>query len=400
MNRETASVENGWSARTWLERLVEIDTTSRNSNLGLIELARDYLRSCGLKPRLTFDRQSTKANLFCSVPNAHGTDRGGWIFSGHTDVVPVDGQNWDTDPFVPTLVGNRVYGRGTADMKGFIAVVLAQVPALLKRNPSKPVHIALSFDEEVGCLGAPMMLEDLLASGVGPEGCLVGEPTSLQVVCSHKEYSVHRCSVTGQPAHSSVPMAGENAIERAADLVQFIRRLSDELRSNGMVDHGFDVPYSSIQTSLIHGGSAANIVPGSCQFDFSIRNLPDVEMQSILDQVRHCAQASILPSMKARTPSSNISFETLIRVPGLKADPESALFKLLSSLCSDNAIRKVAYGSEAGLFQRAGIPAVICGPGDIVRAHRENEYIELRELDECERLVRSLIRGSTANDQT
>jgi acetylornithine deacetylase len=379
----------------WLERLVEIDTTSRNSNLGFIEIVRDYLLHLGLAPRLTFSEDRAKANLLCSIPDMHGGVSGGLVFSGHTDVVPVDGQLWETDPFKLTQVGQRLYGRGTSDMKGFIAVVLSTLPAFLTSRISSAFHLALSFDEEIGCLGAPLMLQDLAEQGIKPRGCIVGEPTDMRMVAGHKGFSAHRCTVTGRNAHSSLPMAGVNAVEYAAELILFIRTLSDTLRTEGLQDTAFDVPYSSVQTATVRGGEAVNVVPGSCRFDFSIRNLPEIDPDEVLAQVRDFAERIVLPQMKTRGAEVDITLDTLARVPGLIADPGNEFFTMMRQLFRDDTVRKVAYGSEAGLFQRAGVSTVVCGPGDIARAHRANEYIEVGELGACEDFIVSLMQKLT-----
>lgn len=375
----------------WVERLVGIETISRASNLGLIEMVRDYVRSLGLLPVLTYAKDGNKANLFCSVPDAGGEVAGGIVLSGHTDVVPVDGQEWATDPFRPAMIGDRIYGRGTSDMKGFLAVVLATMPLALTRRLSAPLHIALSFDEEVGCLGVPLLLQDLRERNLKPTGCIVGEPTRMRAVVGHKGFSSHRCTVVGRPAHSSLPTAGINAIERAAQLMVYIRELSRELQTTGPIDTDFDIPFSSVQIAMVDGGEAINIIPGLCSFEFTIRNLPNVDGDGVLELIKKFAWNVVLPEMKAEDKETDILFMSMAQVPGLVAQPEAEVVRAVRALLEDGTVQKVAYGSEAGLFQQAEIPTILCGPGDIARAHRPNEYIELRELRSCEAFLQSLL---------
>lgn len=382
----------------WVKQLVRIDTISRNSNLGLIETARDYLRGLGLKPWLTFDPARSKANLFASIPDRHGGIDGGVVLSGHTDVVPVDGQDWDTDPFTPVVSDGNLYGRGTADMKGFIGVALAQVPAFMRQPLRSPVHLALSFDEEVGCLGAPLMLQGLQQRGIQPVGCIVGEPTNMRMVVAHKGFSAYRCRVIGQAAHSSLPATGVNAIEYAAEVIGFIRRVAEEMCSHGPFDDAFDVPYSTAQASAIAGGGVLNTVPEFCQFEFTIRHLPEIDAERIFDRVRRHCSDELLPAMRrvASAAEVNILFDPVVRVPGLETEEHTEFARLMRRLTGDGPTRKVAYGTEAGLFQRAGMPTVVCGPGDIQQAHRKNEYISLEQLRQCEQFLTELTQTLTA----
>lgn len=381
----------------WIGRLIEIDTTSRTSNLGLIETVRDYLRRLGLATVLTYDCAGAKANLFCSIPDARERITGGVVLSGHTDTVPVDGQDWDTDPFKPTLRDGKLYGRGTADMKGFIGIVLAQVPRLLQRRLSAPVHLAFSFDEEVGCLGAPLMLQDLGQRGIAPTGCIVGEPTSMQVVVSHKGFSAYRCKVVGQAAHSSLPSDGVNAIEHAAQLIAYIRAISDEMGARGPFDAAYDVPHSTAQTSSVTGGGVVNTVPEFCQFEFTIRHLPEVEAESFFEQVQGQASKVVLPRMRTGSDDAGvgITFDRVVRVPGLEADEQAEFVRLIRRLAGDSETRKVAYGTEAGLFQQIGVPTLVCGPGDIRQAHRRNEYLSVDQIRRCERFMEDLAQSLT-----
>jgi acetylornithine deacetylase len=379
----------------WIERLVRLDTTSRNSNLGLIETVRDYLLHLGLQPWLSYDRSGSKANLFATIPNAAGNTQGGIVLSGHTDVVPVDGQAWDSDPFQPTLRDNKLFARGAADMKGFLGIVLTQVPRMLAARLRAPLHVALSFDEEVGCLGAPLMLQQITERGLRPEGCIVGEPTRMQTVIAHKGISYYRCKVRGAAAHSSLPALGCNGIEYAAQLIVFVRKMADELRRTGPLDEAFDAAYSTLQTSTIKGGTAINIVPDHCEFDLSLRNLPEQDAAKLFAAIEHHAREVLLPLMQSELQSAHIGFEKLADVPPLQASETSPATQLVRKLTADIAIRKVSYATEAGQFQQAGMPAVICGPGDITQAHRANEFIELEQIARCEQFIHSLITEMT-----
>jgi acetylornithine deacetylase len=384
--------------RAWIETLIRIDTTSARSNLGLIELVRDYMVRLGLTPWLTYDRAAVKANLFCSVPDARGATTGGVVLSGHTDVVPVDGQRWDSDPFVPTERGEKLYGRGSADMKSFIGASLAQLPALVNTPLTMPVHLALSFDEEVGCLGAPLMIQELISRNINPVGCIVGEPTNMRPVLSHKGFAAHRCQVHGRAAHSSVPAVGVNAIEYSAQLMSFIQQVADQLQREGPFDAGFDVSYSTVQTSTVSGGGVMNTVPDFCQFDFTIRNLPQSDASGILDKIRGFANNTLLPRMRALPAADreiDIVFEPLVSAPALVRDENSDVTRLVRGLLGDHTNTKLAYGTEAGLFQQAGVPALVCGPGNIRDAHRANEYIELGEIRKCTDLLTSLTASLT-----
>ncbi|SAI52088.1 acetylornithine deacetylase [Bordetella ansorpii] len=371
------------AAVAWIQRLVSIDTTSRNSNLGLIEMVRDDLRRAGIGCHLSHDDSGAKANLYATVPAHDGNVQGGIVLSGHTDTVPVDGQQWDHDPFTPRIHDGKLYGRGTCDMKGFIGTALSLVPRLTATRLSRPVHFALSYDEELGCLGAPVMLADLKARGVQPEGCIVGEPTSMRVIVAHKGINVWRCCVRGQAAHSSLTPRGLNAIEYAARLICFIRDLADEMRRDGPFDQAFDVPFSTAQVGTIQGGIAVNTIPALCQFEFEHRNLPGADPQRFFSRIQDYANNELLPRMRAEHGNAAIELEALAGAPSLDAAEQAAITQLVRALTADRDTRKVAYGTEAGQFQRAGIPSVICGPGDIQQAHRPNEFVALDQITRC-----------------
>ncbi len=375
----------------WIERLVRIDTTSRKSNLGLIETVRDHFKGAGLESILTYDAARGKANLFATVPDASGGTQGGTVLSGHTDVVPVDGQKWDTDPFAPVIKDGKLFGRGTCDMKGFIGTAIALLPRMQGATLKKPIHFALSYDEELGCVGAPVMLEDLKARGIHPDGCVVGEPTSMRVVVANKGIHCYRCKVHGHAAHSSLTPSGVNAIEYAARLIVHIREIADQLRAQGPYDQAFDVPFTTGQTGLITGGVAANVIPALCEFQFEFRNLPGVDAHALFHRVEDFARNTLVPEMRKTRAETDIVFETVAISPALEAAEEAAMTKVVRALTRDTGTKKVAYATEAGLFQNAGIAAVLCGPGDIDQAHKPNEFVALDQIVRCEDFLVRLI---------
>ena len=371
----------------WLDRLTAIDTTSRNSNLGLIETVRDDLRAQGLDPWLSSNAEGTKANLFCTLPAQDGGTQGGIALSGHTDTVPVDGQNWTTDPFTLTERAGKLYARGSCDMKGFIACALGLVPEFLAMPRTKPLHLALSYDEEVACIGAPVMLADLQQRGVKVDGCIVGEPTSMQPVVAHKGLNAYRCRVHGKAAHSSLTPQGCNAIEHAAQLICAIREMAEAWRADGPFDEFYDVPYSTITTNLIGGGIAMNTIPQLCEFTYEFRNLPVLSPAQIQGRIDSYIEGQMLPRMQREFPGARVEIENLAAAPGLDASEQAAITQLVRALTADASVRKVAYGTEAGLFQGAGIPTVVCGPGSIEQAHKVDEFVDVDQLQQCEKFL-------------
>ncbi|RKP54717.1 acetylornithine deacetylase [Pararobbsia silviterrae] len=379
----------------WIERLIAFNTVSRESNLGLIETVRDHLSKHGIASTLTYDAGRNKANLFATIAAAHGAQQGGIVLSGHTDVVPVDGQQWDTDPFAPVVRDGKLYGRGSCDMKGFIGVALSALPDLLNTRLDKPVHLALSYDEEIGCVGAPSMIAELQARGVHPEGCIVGEPTNMRPIVAHKSISSYRCCVRGHAVHSSLTPQGVNAIEYAARLICQIRDIADTLKQQGPFDEAFDVPFSTASTGLIEGGIAVNTVPARCDFVFEYRTLPGVDASKIIERIETYARTVLEPEMRKVSPNASIEFTRRSASPALEASEQDAITQLVRALTANRETHKVAYGTEAGLFQRAGIPSVICGPGSIEQAHKPNEFVTLDQIALCETFIQKLIRSMT-----
>lgn len=373
----------------WLNRLVSFDTTSRNSNTALMQSLETWFSQYEISYRLTHNAKGDKVNLFASLPGAQGTLEGGLILSGHTDVVPVDDQVWETPPFTATCIDDKIFGRGTADMKGFIAVVLSLVPRLKNIPRKKPVHFAFSYDEEVGCCGAPLMIADFQSANIRPHGCIVGEPTKMQPVVAHKGISLYRCLIRGRAVHSSLTPQGCNAIDYAAELITYIRQLAHQLSLTGPTDNHFDVPFTTLSTNKIKGGSADNIIPSSCEFVFELRTLPAVKATEIVEQIKHYAQTVIVPKMQHKT--ADITIEKVGSAPSFEIRAGSALERLVREISAETTVHKVAYATEAGLFQAAEIPTIICGPGSIEQAHRPNEFVTIEQLEACEKFLLAVV---------
>ena len=379
------------AARAMIERLVAFKTVSRDSNMELIEWVRDYLHRQGARTRLTHDATGKKANLFATLGDS---PKPGLILSGHTDVVPVDGQNWATDPFEITESDGKLFARGSADMKGFIGIILAQAPkfvvALNSNRLDAPLHYALSYDEEVGCLGVRGLIRDLEENGIRPAGCVVGEPTSMQPIIAHKGTHRFRCAVHGREAHSSYVTRGVNAIEYAARLIVYIRQIADRLAQLEKRDYGFTVPYSTLSTGLIRGGIAANVVPKDCEFHFDMRTLPQASPDALYQEIRTYA-AELAREMQKIDPESGIDLVWSSQTAGLAASDTDAIVRWAMQLSNNSTVGKVCYGTEAGLFQKMGVPTVICGPGDIAEAHRPNEFVALEQLAQCEAFMNRIL---------
>jgi len=383
-------------ARALIDELIGFRTVSRDSNLGLIEWARDYLVGFGAKTRLTFDAEGKKANLFATLGDS---TQPGLILSGHTDVVPTEGQAWDTDPFAAIERDGRLYGRGTADMKGFIGVSLAAAPrfvaALNAGRLDAPLHYSLSYDEEVGCLGVRGLIRDLEEQGIRAAGCVVGEPTSMQPIIAHKSMQRFRCAVHGVEGHSAYVTRGVNAIEYAAKLIVFIRHLADRLAACEQRDYGFTVPFTTLSTGVIRGGIAANIIPKDCEFMFDMRTLPGTSPTALQREIEDYA-ARLSAEMCASNPRAGIELVCASETAGLAAAESDAIVKWAVQLAEATSVGKVCYGTEAGLFQRMGVPTVICGPGDIEQAHRPNEFVSLDQLARCEAFMQRIVTSGYA----
>jgi acetylornithine deacetylase len=377
---------NEQSSRDLLARLIGFATVSRDSNLELIGFIRDYLAGLGVDSELFHNREGTKANLFATIGPL---DKGGVVLSGHTDVVPVDGQAWTVEPFCLSERDGRLYGRGAADMKGFIASVLAAVPAFLAQPLQTPVHLAFSYDEEVGCLGVRSMLAALQERPHKPRLCLIGEPTELKPVLGHKGKLAMRCQVQGAACHSAYAPYGVNAIEYAARLIGKLGEIGEVLAQDQ--DARFDPPFSTVQTGLIKGGRALNIVPEECEFDFEVRALPGFEAQAVADQLQSYAQAQLLPRMRAVNPASDIRLQPLSAYPGLATPAQSEAAQWVALLSGSTEFGTVAFGTEGGLFDQAGIPTVVCGPGSMEQGHKPDEFVSVEQLAGCDAMLRRLV---------
>lgn len=375
------------NSRELLAKLVGFDTTSRESNLHLIEFVRDYLAGFGVPCELIFNEPRSKANLFATLgpPQVPGI-----VLSGHTDVVPVDGQAWSVAPFELSEHDGKLYGRGTADMKGYIACVLAAVPRFLAAPLRMPLHIALSYDEEVGCLGVRSLLAELERRPHKPLLCIIGEPTELKPVLGHKGKLAMRCDVHGAACHSAYAPQGVNAIEYAAELIGELGRIGAHLRRPELHDPRFDPPYSTVQTGLISGGKALNIVPADCRFDFEVRALPDQDPRQVAAQLQHFAQQQLLPRMQAVDGASGIGFSELSAYPGLATDADSQAARWIAQFCGSSEFATVAFGTEGGLFDAVGIPTVVCGPGSMDQGHKPDEFVSLAQLAGCDAMLERL----------
>jgi len=373
-----------------IRTLIAYDTTSRDSNLGLIHWVRDYLARYGIASQLTYDDERRKANLFATLPAQDGNETtGGVVLSGHTDVVPVDGQAWDTAPFEATLVGDRLQGRGVTDMKSFCAIGLAQVPELLRRGLRRPLHFALSYDEEVGCIGVRRLIADVTARQIRPAACIIGEPSGMRVVVAHKGKRSYRCRVRGHEAHSALTPLGVNAIQVASEVVAFLGRMARQFRERGPFDAAYEVPYTTVHTGVMHGGTALNIVPRDCRFDFEFRHLPSENPEVLLAEVKRFA-ATLLPEMHAIDSGTHIEFDQLSATPGFESHQGNDVAELGKQWTGTRDVGKVSFGSEAALFHNAGVPTIICGPGNIAQAHQPNEWVTLEQLALCEKFMRRL----------
>lgn len=375
------------TSRNLLEHLVAFDTTSRESNLALIDFCWRYLSGLGVTCELMHNAERSKANLYARLGPACS---GGVMLSGHSDVVPVDGQTWTVPPFALTERDGKLYGRGTADMKGFLACMLAAVPHFLAQPLRQPLHLAISYDEEVGCLGVRSLVKALAQRSDRPAICLIGEPTELRPVLGHKGKLAMRCEVQGAACHSAYAPQGVNAIEYAAKLIQRLTVIGERLAAPERQDARFDPPFTTVQTGVIHGGRALNIVPDACSFDFEVRTLPQEDAQQVANELVTYAQQTLEPQMRAVQPASAIRFSPLSAYPGLDTAAHSAAAQLIARLSGSDSFGTVAFGTEGGLFAAAGIPCVVCGPGSMEQGHKPDEFITLAQLDACDSLLRRL----------
>jgi acetylornithine deacetylase len=380
------------AAKELLARLVAFDTTSHNSNIPLIRFVEDYLGQHGVESARVPTADGQKASLFATIGPA---GVGGIALSGHTDVVPVAGQSWGTDPFTLTERGGRLYGRGACDMKGYLACVLAMVPAFTARELATPIHIAFSYDEEVGCTGVRPMVAELGRTLPLPRMVFVGEPTTMAVVDAHKGPMRWAVQVTGKASHSALPQLGVNAVTYAGVLLGELARIEEELKALES-NPRFDPPYTSLQVTQIAGGNASNIVPAACAFGWEIRRLPGFDGAALDRRVRRFAEERCTAPMRRLAPEAGVVIDLTNEVPAFQADAGSAAVPLALKLAEQNATFAVCYATEASLFQGGGAPSVVCGPGDIAQAHTPNEFIEIAELEKCLRFLGRLAEWAQA----
>ncbi|MEM6857807.1 MAG: acetylornithine deacetylase [Pseudomonadota bacterium] len=376
----------------WIARLVRHDTTSRHSNLNLIEDVESYLGEHNVAFTRVPNEDCTKANLYFSVgPMVEG----GVVLSGHTDVVPVDGQPWDTDPWQVVERDDKLFGRGTADMKSFSAIGLSLLPEILAANLSRPIHFALSYDEEVGLLGAPSMIREIREQVPHPAAVIVGEPTNMQVVDGQKGIAVFRTEITGHEAHSSQPHRGASAVMAAGRLMAKIAHMTDAHARAAPANSPFNPAYTTMSVGVIEGGTAANILARRCGFTWDVRAMPGESVAAIREEFDEEARA-VLADMQAIAPDCEIVTQTLADGPPLMPVDDNPAAELAHKLTGANGRSSVSYAAEAGQFQEAGFPTVICGPGSIDQAHQPNEFITLNQVDQGTRFIRNLIRHLSA----
>ena len=373
-----------------IDRLVSFDTTSRESNLELIDFVSAYLSEYGVESQRVYDDSGTKANLFATI----GPDtEGGIVLSAHTDVVPVDGQEWDSDPFSVTMKRGRLYGRGTSDMKSFPALFLSMLPQFLAADLHIPVHLALSYDEEVGCLGAPQLIALIKSLGISPSAVIIGEPTEMKVINRHKGVFRFSTTANGLEAHSAYPDRGVSAIFHAADTIHFLNDLSKDLRTRADGIGSFDPPYHTLHVGTLSGGTAANIVPRKCTFGWEVRLIPGGDIHTlVLAPLEHYLDEEVRPLMHKISSHASIRTETVVQIPGLGPEEIPDAENLGRELSGDNGpAGAISFGTEAGLFQRAGFATFVCGPGSILQAHKPNEYIEIDQIETCKQFMERLI---------
>lgn len=370
-----------------LADLVGFDTVSHNSNLPLIGYVEDYLNGLGVETLRVPNLEGDKAAIFATIGPA---EDGGVVLSGHTDVVPVKGQTWTSDPFTLRQEGGRLYGRGTCDMKGFDAICLAMVPTFLAAPLRKPIHLLLSYDEEIGCLGSLDTIAKFGDELPRPAIAIVGEPTEMGVVDAHKSIATYETTVHGHEAHSSNPEAGANAVAAACELVTELYRLQARLEEEGDPTGLFTPGYSTIHVGTIEGGNARNILARRCGFGWEFRGLPGADPKRALRHLEQYAERHLMPRLTRHAPDAFIETEADVEVPGLASDPGSPAETLVKRLTRTNTTSTVSFATEAGQFQAAGLSTVVCGPGSIRQAHQADEYIELAQIETCMGFMRRL----------
>ena len=370
------------------QTLVRMNTVSHNSNLELIHFIRDHLAKLGVNSRLTYNDDKTKANLFATLGEGKPA---GIILSGHTDTVPWDGQDWTMDPLSALVKDGNLYGRGSADMKAFIGIAVSHTEQFLNSDAPFAVHLAFSYEEEIGCFGVKELIADLRDANIQPLACIVGEPTSMIPAIAHKGVYRYKCCVRGKEAHSSLTPHSVNAIEMAARVVGRVRDMAEGFERNEPRFAGFDVPFSTASVGQFHGGIADNVVPRDAEFRYEFRDLPTANAAQMQSEVVAYAQ-SLEPAMKKVAPAAGFEFETICEIPSFLGSKDDPVTRLAQELSGEKGTTLVAFGTEAGLFKNAGISTVVCGPGSIQQAHQPDEYVSLEQLGRCEAFMQGLAR--------
>ena len=374
-----------------LKKLVSFDTTSFKSNLDLIKFIENYLNDLNIKSELIYDETKNKANLFTTIgPNLQG----GIVLSGHTDVVPITKQNWTSDPFILTERDDKLFGRGSSDMKGFIAIVLSRVSAMVEKKLKKPIHLAFSYDEEIGCVGVHSLLDLIKKKSINPEFCIVGEPTSMEMVIGHKGKHAYDVKVEGLSCHSGQAPNGVNAINYASKLINYIEEINKEKSIKGPFDNDYEIPYSTLHTGLIKGGTILNIVPKLCQFEFEIRHLAEDDPLEIIQRIKQYTEESLIKEMHNISSTTNIEINEKINYPGLNISESISPVKQIKELLGKSSHKKVVFGTEGGLFKRElNLPTIICGPGSIDQAHKPDEFISIQQIEKGGTFIDKLINN-------
>jgi acetylornithine deacetylase len=376
------------TTRSLLSDLIGFPTVSSDPNLALIDYCAERLADTGARLQVTRDESGAKANLFATI----GPDiDGGVVLSGHTDVVPVEGQPWTSDPFGARDDGETIVGRGACDMKGFVAAALAMAPRFASRELTRPLHLAFTHDEEVGCLGAGRMLDALVKTGRRPKVCIIGEPTEMRIIEGHKGGHEYTTEFTGLEGHASLPDRGVNAIEYAARFIGKLLETQEALKARAPAESRFDPPYSTLQTGVVQGGIARNVIPRHCAIDWEIRPVSRADADFAMNTIRRYANEELLPRMRNVSPEASILTHVIGEIPGLEPMTDSEAVALAKALTGENASEVVSFGTEAGLFQAVGIDTVVCGPGSIEQAHRPDEFVSLDQLDQCLGMIERLI---------
>jgi acetylornithine deacetylase len=380
--------------RDILEKLIGFPTVSRESNLDLIAFVSDALGEQGIAAHIIHSADRRKANLYATVGPS---DRPGIVLSGHTDVVPVDGQNWTLPPFVLTERDGKMYGRGAADMKGFVACAVAAMIKASRMNLQVPLHLALSYDEEIGCVGVRSLIDYLKGSSPKPFLCIVGEPTSMQLATGHKGKIAARATCRGQEGHSALAPRHSNALHLGCDFVNLLRREQERLASAGEQDGSYDIPYTTVHVGKMNGGVALNIVPNLCQIDFEIRNIERDDGEEIFNRLRDEARQIVKNTQPAAADENAIEVAVVNAYPGLDTPLTSQAVKFVQSLIGGNSTTKLAFGTEGGLFNRdLGIPTVVCGPGSMDQGHKPDEFVSCEQLRLCDEMLACLLAKASS----